>query len=169
MIPSPHSSFILYPLSFIIQKMSLSHTYSFSVPPSAIDANGHVNNVAYIQWMQDAAIAHADAVGCTAMTKALNATWVVRSHTIQYRLPAFLGDRITVKTWIADCRSVSSRRKYEFYRDPVPPTFLSATPNSTNPTSPEPPTPQPTPPPALLARGETDWVLLDLPTLHPKP
>ena len=28
------------------------------VPDTAIDANGHVNNVQYVQWMQDAAIAH---------------------------------------------------------------------------------------------------------------
>ena len=132
--------------------MSLSHTYAFTVPQSAIDANGHVNNVAYIQWMQDAAIAHADSVGCTAMTQTLNATWVVRSHQIQYRAPAFLGDVITVKTWIADCRLVSSRRKYEFLREEKLPTPGA-----------------PPPPPTLLARGETDWVFLDLATLHPKP
>jgi acyl-CoA thioester hydrolase len=120
--------------------MSLSHIYEFTVPASAIDVNGHVNNVAFVQWMQDAAIAHADAVGCTAATRALNATWVVRSHEIQYRLPAFLGEVIHVKTWVVDCRMVSSRRKYEFIR----------------------PRDQ-----ALLARGQTDWVLIDLATLHP--
>jgi len=26
---------------------------SFTVPESVIDENGHVNNVAYVQWMQD--------------------------------------------------------------------------------------------------------------------
>ena len=72
----------------------------------------------------------------------LNATWVVRSHEIQYRLPAFLGDILHVRTWIADCRLVSSRRRYEFIR----------------------PSDE-----ALLARGQTDWVLLDLTTLHPIP
>ena len=72
-----------------------------------------------------------------------DATWVVRRHTIEYRRPAFAGDRIDVRTWVTDCRMVSSRRKYEFIR---------ATDS----------------PPTLLARGETDWVLLDLATLHPK-
>ena len=28
------------------------HSRSFTVPADAIDENGHVNNVAYVQWMQ---------------------------------------------------------------------------------------------------------------------
>ena len=43
--------------------------------------------------------------------------WVVRSHHIDYKRQTFLGDdRIEVRTWIADCRLVSSRRRYEFHR-----------------------------------------------------
>jgi acyl-CoA thioester hydrolase len=121
---------------------TLTHTLHLTVPPSAIDANGHVNNVAFVHWMQLAAIAHADAVGCTAATKAHNALWVVRKHTIEYRLPAFLDDQLEIRTWIADCRLVSSRRNYEFLR---------------------------TSDHALLAKGQTDWVLLDATTLQPTP
>ena len=33
------------------------------VPESAIDRNGHVNNVRYVQWMQDAAEAHSASLG----------------------------------------------------------------------------------------------------------
>src|SRR3954469_2391243 len=117
MIPFPRSKL---PTFNYTPFMSLSYTYQFTVPAAAIDANGHVNNVAYIQWMQDAAIAHADRVGCTAMTQSLNAIWVVRSHHIEYRRPAYAGDVITVKTWIHDCRAVSSRRKYEFLREEKP-------------------------------------------------
>ena len=32
------------------------------VPESTIDANGHVNNVHYVQWMQNAAEAHSAAL-----------------------------------------------------------------------------------------------------------
>jgi len=28
----------------------------FTIPENVIDENGHVNNVAYVQWMQDAAV-----------------------------------------------------------------------------------------------------------------
>lgn len=35
----------------------------FPVPPEAVDGSGHVNNVAYVQWMQDVAIKHNNSVG----------------------------------------------------------------------------------------------------------
>jgi len=122
--------------------MSLTYTHHLQVPASAIDENGHVNNVEFVRWMQDAAVAHSDAVGGTAATRAHNAIWVVRKHEIEYRGQAFVGDQIEVRTWIHDCRHVSSRRKYEFHR-PADNT--------------------------LLARGTTDWVLLDAKTFAPLP
>ncbi len=33
--------------------MSAIYAYEITVPASAIDENGHLNNVAYVQWMQD--------------------------------------------------------------------------------------------------------------------
>src|SRR3954469_8768259 len=103
-------------LSATIRPMSLTYTHHLQVPASAIDENGHVNNVEFIRWMQDAAVAHADAVGCSELTRAHHAIWVVRRHEIEYRRQAFVGDQIEVRTGIADCRHVSSRRKYEFFR-----------------------------------------------------
>ncbi|WP_428256857.1 hypothetical protein [Geoalkalibacter sp.] len=35
--------------------------HHIEVPQSAIDANGHVNNVSYVQWVQDAAAKHSSA------------------------------------------------------------------------------------------------------------
>ncbi len=63
-----------------------------------IDAQGHVNNVVFVRWIQEAAIAHwtdlapaedQDAVG-----------WVVTRHEIDYRRPAFRGDAILARTWV---------------------------------------------------------------------
>ena len=115
--------------------------HEFEVPPSAIDANGHVNNIEFVRWMQDAAMAHSDAVGCTAATTAAGATWVVRSHHIEYRRPAFAGDRIRVVTWVENNRRAFSLRKYRFERLPDG---------------------------QALAEGETDWALLDLQSNRPK-
>jgi len=77
------------------------YAYEFTVPrmPRSI-ANGHANNVEFVRWMQDAAAAHADAAGCTAATLAAGATWVVRSHRIEYRRPALAGERLRVVTWV---------------------------------------------------------------------
>ncbi len=111
-----------------------------TIPPDSIDGNGHVNNVAYVQWMQDAAIRHFDALGGTPLMQVAKATWVVRSHRVEYLAPAFAGEEIEVRTWIANARRVRSLRKYEFVR------------------------------PAdekLLVRGESDWVFIDVGTGRP--
>lgn len=113
----------------------------FDVPTSAIDANGHVNNVEFVRWMQEIAIAHADAAGCTAATREAGATWVARSHHIEYRRPVFAGERVRAITWLANVRRSFSLRKYRFERatDGV-----------------------------LLAEGETDWVFVDVQTGRPR-
>ena len=87
------------------------------VPAEAVDRNRHVNNVAYVQWMQDAAIRHSAAAGCTRMTEAIGATWVARMHRIEYLSPAFAGEAITVLTWVADFRKVRSRAGCVEYYD----------------------------------------------------
>lgn len=108
--------------------------YDIQVSSSAIDENSHVNNVQYVQWMQDAAIQHSDAAGCTQITIGLGATWVVRSHKIEYLRPAFQGDHLIVLTWVSNFRKVRSLRKYRFFRASDK---------------------------AVVANGETDWVLVD--------
>jgi acyl-CoA thioester hydrolase len=117
------------------------HEYEVVVDVSAIDANGHVNNVEFVRWMQDAAVRHADARGCTAATAAAGATWVVRAHQVEYLRPAFAGDRVRVRTWVADYRRAFSTRRYRFTR------ATDGTP---------------------LARGETDWVFVDTQTGRPR-
>src|SRR5438067_2167869 len=121
--------------------MSEPYCFELVVPPSVVDGNGHVNNVAYVQWMQDAAIAHSDSTGCTRFTRNAGATWVARSHHIEYLSPAFPGDRIVILTWIADFRKVRSLRKYKFVRS-----------NDEK----------------VLAQGETDWVFVDARTGRPR-
>ncbi len=87
------------------------------VPPSAIDGNGHVNNVQYVQWMQEAAMVHSAAQGWPQERyKTLGRTWIIRSHTIEYCHSAYVGDIITVFTWVATFEKFRSLRKFKFYR-----------------------------------------------------
>ena len=115
--------------------------HSFTVSQETVDQNGHVNNVHYVQWMQDVAIRHYENMGGIPPTEAIGATWVVRSHHIEYLSPAFAGDEIEVHTWVVNLRRVRSLRRYEFIRkqDGI-----------------------------LLVKGETDWVLVDVKTGYPK-
>jgi len=116
------------------------YTYRFTVPDDALEQLGHVNNVQYVTWMQEAAIRHYESIGGVPLAEALGATWVVRSHKIEYLVPAYAGDEIEVRTWVANLRRVRSLRRYSFMRtrDEV-----------------------------LLVRGETDWVFVDLESGRP--
>ncbi len=117
------------------------YRYELTVPDDSVDENGHVNNVNYVQWMQDAATGHSGVVGCTARTAEDGATWVVRSHRVEYVRPAYAGDVVTVLTWVSSFRKVRSLRKYRFLRDSDG---------------------------LQLASGETDWVYVDSSTGRPR-
>jgi acyl-CoA thioester hydrolase len=123
--------------------MPISALYSktFTIPPGAIDENGHVNNVAYVQWMQDIAVGHYESIGGTNPTQLVGATWVVREHRIEYLLPAFAGEEIEIRTWVENIRRVRSLRKYEFVRKTDS---------------------------RVLVKGETDWVFVDVKTGAPR-
>ena len=121
--------------------ISAIYSKSFVIPPGSIDENGHVNNVAYVQWMQDIAVEHYSSIGGVS-AQGPHATWVVHEHKIEYLLPAFAGEEIEVRTWVENIRRVRSLRKYEFVR------------RSDG---------------RLLVKGETDWVFVDIKTGRPLP
>ena len=110
------------------------------IPKDAIDENGHVNNVAYIQWMQDIAVEHYASIGGID-AQGTDATWVVREHRVEYFLPAFAGEEIEIRTWVENIRRVRSLRKYEFVRKSDG---------------------------KVLVKGETDWVFVDTKTGSPR-
>jgi acyl-CoA thioester hydrolase len=118
------------------------HRYEFTIPDEALDPNGHVNNVYYVQWMQEAAVRHFTAAGGIPPTMAAGATWVVRSHSIEYLRPAYAGDLVEVQTWVVNIRRVRSLRRYRFIRKSDG---------------------------KLLVKGETDWVFVDAKTGSPRP
>lgn len=87
------------------------------VEESDLDQNNHVNNVVYVKWLEHVAIENSSSWGLTPeFYLELGATWVARRHTIEYLHPAFLGDRLIVRTWISDLKKVSSTRSYEIIR-----------------------------------------------------
>lgn len=97
--------------------MSAIGTFDLVVPATAIDANGHVNNVQYVQWMQDAAMAHSAELGWPQERYAsLGKTWIIRSHSIEYFHSAYAGETITVFTWVSMLQKIRSLRKFKFYR-----------------------------------------------------
>ncbi|MGH7580158.1 MAG: acyl-CoA thioesterase [Gemmatimonadales bacterium] len=100
--------------------MTRSRIFSkrFVVPPEAIDMQGHVNNIAYVGWMQDVAIEHSAAAGWPMQRYLeLGAGWVVRSHFVEYFRPAFTDEMVSVHTWVPRFDQRSTPRRYLFLRD----------------------------------------------------
>ncbi len=92
------------------------HQTTITVTSESIDGNGHVNNVEYIRWMQDAATQHAVDTGAFKAALEAGSAWVTRSHKIEYLRPAFEGDQIFLLTWISSIGTVRALRKYKFLR-----------------------------------------------------
>ena len=92
--------------------MKFSH--SFRVTAEDIDEQRHVNNVAYVRWIQDAAVGLWFSV-TTAETRD-KLTWIVTRHEIDYKKPAFENEEITVTTWVGEPKRVSWERLTEITR-----------------------------------------------------
>jgi acyl-CoA thioester hydrolase len=92
--------------------MKFSH--SFRVTSDDIDEQGHVNNVAYLRWIQDVAVAH----WLNAATDEMQArfSWVVIRHEIDYKKQAFDGEEITAVTWVSEWTRVTCERFAEIRR-----------------------------------------------------
>ena len=73
---------------------------SFTPSADDIDDNGHVNNVVYLRWAQELAIAHW-AARAPAEEQARWA-WIVLRHEVDYRRPLLPGETASARTWVAE-------------------------------------------------------------------
>ncbi|WP_438964640.1 acyl-CoA thioesterase [Winogradskyella sp.] len=109
-----------------------------TVTQEDLDQLNHVNNVRYVQWVQDIAKAHW-------MLRAPNQIlddyfWVLVRHTIDYKNQAVLGDILKLKTYVLNSEGVTSVRMVEIFNA------------STN---------------KLLVKSETKWCFMDKKTYRP--
>lgn len=84
------------------------------VADADIDRQGHVNNVAFLRYVQDIAVAHWSAIAPAEMRAAY--TWVVRRHELDYLRPALPGDELTLRTWVGEPSGATWERFTEVLR-----------------------------------------------------
>jgi acyl-CoA thioester hydrolase len=72
--------------------MSRSLSHPIRILPADIDFMGHVNNARYLNWVQDAVVAHWEKLAPPAAVA--EHLWVALKHEITYRKPAFLDDEV---------------------------------------------------------------------------
>ncbi|HEU4556853.1 MAG TPA: thioesterase family protein [Longimicrobium sp.] len=108
------------------------------IRPEDVDGMGHVNNIVYVRWVQEVALAHWFAVAPRDAQAAM--TWVVLRHEIDYLRAARPGDEVRARTWVGTAESLRYERHTAIVRGDG----------------------------TLLARGRTLWCPVDLATGRPK-
>ncbi len=109
-----------------------------TIQPEDIDQLGHVNNVVYLKWVQEAATVHWFAAATEEQQARL--LWVVARHEIDYKRPAMESDEIIARTWVGKATERLFERHTEIIR------------KSDN---------------KLLARALTLWAPVDMETKRP--
>ncbi len=99
----------------------------------------HVNNVRYVQWIQDLAKDHW--ISATTPLQQKENIWVLLSHHIEYKSSAVLHDEIHLKTYVTRTEGVTSTRIVEMYHKDTE---------------------------KLIVKSETNWCLLDGNSKKPK-
>jgi acyl-CoA thioester hydrolase len=103
-----------------------------------IDTLGHVNNVVYLRWVQEAAEAHWNSL--TSIAERAELAWVVIRHEIDYYQSTKLTDELYALTWVESSEGVKSIRIVEIF-------------NQSD---------------KSLAKARTTWCLIDAKTQRPK-
>lgn len=112
---------------------------AITIQPSDIDENGHVNNISYLKWVQEVAIAHWTLVSTKEMREQY--LWVVSRHEIDYLKSAYIDSKLMAKTWVTEPQGAKSERYVTIYD------------GETN---------------TILSQIKTTWYLLDFKTKRPK-
>ncbi len=84
------------------------YVHPITIIEGDIDGQGHVNNIMYLKWVQEAAIAHWNSVADINMQEAN--FWVVSRHEIDYLKSAYLDSKLVAKTWVTEPQGAKSER-----------------------------------------------------------
>lgn len=106
-------------------------SYQHIVSENEIDRLNHVNNVVYVQWVQEAATKHWKLLSKNTQLNE-EYSWVVLRHEIDYKKQAKIHDKLTIKTWVGETTGVTSIRFVEIYNENI-----------------------------LIAHAKTTWCLID--------
>ncbi|MFY0594405.1 acyl-CoA thioesterase [Roseivirga sp.] len=103
-----------------------------------LDDLNHVNNVQYLQWVQDIAKGHWEKAAKKEWL--VDFVWVVLNHFIEYKKPALLGDKLLIQTHVNEFKGPKSNR------------FVRITNEDTN---------------ELVVQASTWWCMLDAKSFRP--
>lgn len=115
------------------------YTQNLTVSKEDLDELNHVNNIKYVEWIQEISKEHWHHATDESIRNEM--VWVVKSHQITYKKSAHLGDVLTLSTCIKGNKGPLSFREVEIKN------------NKTG---------------QVIVYAITEWCLLDAKTLRPK-
>ena len=93
-------------------------TVRYTVRQYELDVLGHVNNAVYLNWVEQVAIEHVEALGFGRdWTTTRGGAWVVREHHVTYHRPLEYGDAVLVTTLPQELGGVRGVRRTEIRRE----------------------------------------------------
>lgn len=119
----------------------LEHSEQWRVRTFELDSNGHVNNAVYLNYAEQVAVDHAEALGFgREWAERHQVAWAVREHHVVYHRPAVYRDLLRLTTRVKAMSGVRATRHTTISREPDG---------------------------ELLAEITTQWVCLKLPEQRP--
>ena len=84
-----------------------------------IDFVGHVNNIIYIQWMENGRVKLLEAMGFPAYDLAQNdgVVPILTDTTIKYKRPFFLNNTVKVECWVSKLNNASAILEFRFFNE----------------------------------------------------
>lgn len=93
------------------------YTRQLRVRHYEIDVLGHVNNAVYQNYLEQAAVEHAQILGYSlAQCRKLGGVFVMRRIEIDYLRPAMADDTLEITTWLEQMKGTRAIRHYEMHR-----------------------------------------------------
>jgi acyl-CoA thioester hydrolase len=84
-----------------------------------IDFVGHVNNIIYIQWLENARVKLMQAMGLsiTELADEDKILPIITETTIKYKKPFFLDNTVYVEVWVSEMMNVSAIFEFRFLNE----------------------------------------------------
>ena len=84
-----------------------------------IDFVGHVNNIVYVQWLENARIKLIEAMGLsiTQLADEDEILPIITETEIKYKKPFYLSDKVQIEVWVSEMFNVSANFKFRFLNE----------------------------------------------------
>ena len=94
-------------------------TYTEKIYTYHIDIVGHVNNIIYIQWMENGRMKLLESIGLpvTELSSEEGILPIITDTSISYKKPFFIQDSVKIETWVSQLNNASVILEFRYYNE----------------------------------------------------